>query len=173
MNKDINLTMFFGQSMFTELDDEKKKSINTLCDALSKIVGYDNKTNEWNPDTFNELCKCFESFKKLNQNKEKCKKANSMFLEIKDMISLTKRFQPKSSPFCEALTKGYWILIEQSESANIEIMEKFIQLCGDNPVLKIIKGIKEVTYKRNNLENPQENIYNDFRIFFTFNPYNS
>ena len=40
-----------------------------LCDALSKIVGYDNKTNEWNPDTFNELCKHLESFKKSNQNK--------------------------------------------------------------------------------------------------------
>ena len=68
------------------------------------------------------LCKYFESLKKLNQNKEIFNEANNIFCKIKDMISLTKRFQPKSSPFCEALVRGYWILIEQIESANIEIM---------------------------------------------------
>ena len=106
MNKDINSTMFFGQSMINELTDEKKKSIITLCNTLSKLVGYNNNDSEWNPDNFNELCKEFENFKKNNQNKEICDKATNLYNEIKDMISLTKRFQPKSSPFCEALVKG-------------------------------------------------------------------
>ena len=73
------------------------------------------------------------------------------------------------------MEKGYWILIEQIESAPIEIIEKLVPLCGDNPELKIIKGTKEVTYKRNCKTNSEseKKINDNFRIFFTFNPYNN
>ena len=52
-------------------------------------------------------------------------------------------------------------------------MEKLIPLCGDNPELKVIRGINEITYKKNNNENLNENINDNFRLFFTFNPYNN
>ena len=170
MNKDINSTMFFGQSMINELPNTEKILIKELCNKLSNYVGYTNKTNEWNPNTFNELCKSFENLEKNGKNYNEAKE---IYVQIKDKISLTKRFEDKYSPFCEALNKGYWILIEQIESAPIEIIDKLVPLCGENPELKIIKGTKEVTYKRNNTENPIENIHNQFRIFFTYNPYNS
>ena len=169
MNKDISTTMFFGQSMIRELSRDDNKEISELCKELSSLVLYDKKNFGWNPNNFNELC---EKFEKMGKNNSNYYKANQIYKKIKDKISLTKRFEPIFSPFCEALNKGYWILIEQIESAPIEIIEKLIPLCGDNPELKIIKGTKEITYKRNNLIG-EENINDQFRIFFTFNPYNN
>ena len=169
MNKDISTTMFFGQSMIKKLTDDDKIKISSLCKELSKLLKFNNHNDEWNPNTFNELCKQFE---KIEKNDINYNKANQIYQEIKEKISLTKRFEPTVSPFCEALNKGYWILIEQIESAPIEIIEKIIPLCGENPELKIIKGTKEITYKRNN-SNKEENINEQFRIFFTFNPYNN
>ena len=169
MNKDISPTMFFGQSMIKKLTKKDNEEISNLCKELSVLVEYNNQNEEWNPNTFNELCKKFEIIEKNNKSYNKAKE---LYLKIKDKKSLTKRFEPTISPFCEALNKGYWILIEQIESAPIEIIEKLIPLCGDNPELKIIKGTKEITYKRNN-SNPEENINEQFRIFFTFNPFNN
>jgi len=174
MNKDISSTMFFGQSMIRKLTKEENKDISKLCTELFVLI-QNNNTNEnkeWNPNNYNELCKCFFEMDKKNNNYNKAKE---IYNKIKDKISLTKRFEPQLSPFCEALEKGYWILIEQIESAPIEIIEKLIPLCGDNPELKIIKGTKEVTYKRNTKNNSdsEKKIDDNFRIFFTFNPYNN
>ena len=173
MNKDISSTMFFGQSMIRKLTDDENKDISKLCTELSVLIQNNNEIKDWNnPNNYNELCKCFSEMDKENKNYNKAKE---IFKKIKDKISLTKRFEPQLSPFCEALEKGYWILIEQIESAPNEIIEKLIPLCGDNPELKIIKGTKEVTYKRNSKNNSdsEKKIDDNFRIFFTFNPYNN
>ena len=172
MNKDINSTMFFGQSMIRELTEKEKNSISSLCTELSILVHDNKKISEWNPNNYNELCKCFD---KMDKKDENYNKAKEIYNKIKDKISLTKRFESQLSPFCDALEKGYWILIEQIESAPVEIIEKLIPLCGDNPELKIIKGINEITYKRNNNinSNSEKEIKDSFRLFFTFNPYNN
>ena len=68
------------------------------------------------------------------------------------MISLNKRFEPSTSPFCKALVNGDLVLIEQIESAPIDIIEKLIPLCEEIPELKIIKGTEEITYKQNSTE---------------------
>ena len=172
MNKDINSTMFFGQSMIRKLTPEEENYISKLCTELSFLVHDNNNISKWNPNNYNELCKCYD---KMDKKDENYKKAKEIYNEIKDKISLTKRFEPQLSPFCEALEKGYWILIEQIESAPVEIIEKLIPLCGDNPELKIIKGINEITYKRNNNINSksEKKINDNFRLFFTFNPYNN
>ena len=68
------------------------------------------------------------------------------------MISLNKRFEPSTFPFCKALVNGDLVLIEQIESAPIDIIEKLIPLCEEIPELKIIKGTEEITYKQNSTE---------------------
>ena len=85
------------------------------------------------------------------------------------MISLNKRFEPLTSPFCKALVNGDLVLIDQIESAPIDIIEKLIPLCEEIPELKIIKGTEEIICKQNSTE-MNKKIHNNFRIFFTFNP---
>ena len=169
MNKDINLSMFFGQSSIEKLSKDKINKINELCNNLSKIINYESKSNKWNPNNYLELCKEFEKYPKDDKDYEK---ANKIYEEIKEMIELTKRFKSINSPFCEALINGDWILIEQIESAPNDIIEKLIPLCEEKPELKIIKGIEEITYKYNNRNDRSKTISKDFRIFFTYNPYN-
>ena len=169
MNKDINLSMFFGQSSIEKLSKGKINKINELCNNLSKIINYESKSNKWNPNNYLELCKEFEKYPKDDKDYEK---ANKIYEEIKEMIELTKRFKSINSPFCEALINGDWILIEQIESAPNDIIEKLIPLCEEKPELKIIKGIEEITYKYNNRNDRSKTISKDFRIFFTYNPYN-
>ena len=168
MNKDINLSIFFGQSSISELTNKQKTEINELCNKLSILIDFNNKNNNWNPNNYYELCKAFDNYP---NSKENYKEAYSIYLKIKEKISITKRFKSNSSPFCKALVEGDWILIEQIESAPIEIIEKLIPLCEDNPELKIIKGIEERTYKINSKDS-EKRINKNFRIFFTFNPYN-
>ena len=164
MNKDINLSMFFGQSSIRNFTKEENDKINELCIELSNLINSENKNKNWNPNNYTVLCK---EFKEYSKDKENYNEANKIYLKIKDLISITKRFESITSPFCDALIKGDWILIEQIESAPIEIIEKLIPLCDENPELKIIKGTEEITYKKNNSD---FNINEDFRIFFTFNP---
>ena len=168
MNKDINLSIFFGQSSISELTNKQKTEINELCNKLSILIDFNNKNNNWNPNNYYELCKAFDNYP---NSKENYKEAYSIYLKIKEKISITKRFKSNSSPFCKALVQGDWILIEQIESAPIEIIEKLIPLCEDKPELKIIKGTEEITYKINNKDS-EKRINKNFRIFFTFNPYN-
>ena len=167
MNKDTNLTMFFGQSSIRELNYKEKNEIHQLYKDLSNIIEYKKIYNIWNPLHFSEFCKALEDYTTNNDNEEVKKK----YKRIKELISLTRRFESKPSPFCEALTNGDWILIEQIESAPNDIIEKLIPLCEEKPELKIIKGTEEITYKLNN-NDLSKSINKDFRIFFTFNPYN-
>ena len=169
MNKDINLSMFFGQSSIRKLNSKEICEINQLCRELSNMIGYENISNIWNPSQFSGLCKAFEGYSSTNKN---YKQAKEIYEKIKELISLTNRFESTASPFCEALIKGDWVLIEQIESAPSDIIEKLIPLCEEKPELKIIKGTEEITYKQDNKEDRNKSINKDFRIFFTFNPYN-
>ena len=166
MNKDINLSMFFGQSTIRELNRNDKKTINNLCKQLSKLIGFKKDFFNWDPDNFNELYKEYQNYLKTVDN---YKEAEDVYNNIRKIISLTNRFESQNSPFCAALEKGEWVLIEQIESAPTDIIEKLIPLCGENPELKIIKGAKEITYKQSNKYDYK--IDKNFRIFFTFNPY--
>ena len=166
MNKDINLSMFFGQSTIRELNRNDKKTINNLCKQLSKLIGFKKDFFNWDPDNFNELYKEYQNYLKTVDN---YKEAEDVYNKIRKIISLTNRFESQNSPFCAALEKGEWVLIEQIESAPTDIIEKLIPLCGENPELKIIKGAKEITYKQSNKFDYK--IDKNFRIFFTFHLY--
>ena len=168
MNKDINLTMIFGQSSIRRLNIEERREINRLCKELSNEIGHKNDYYQWNKSNYSKLCNEFEKYPK---NKDNYNKALEIYEKIKEKISITKRFQSIPSPFCKALENGDWILIEQIESAPNEIIEKLIPLCDEKPELKIIKGIEEITYKIDN-KGGFKKINRDFRIFFTYNPYN-
>ena len=62
MNKDINLSIFFGQSSISELTNKQKTEINELCNKLSILIDFNNKNNNWNPNNYYELCKAFDNY---------------------------------------------------------------------------------------------------------------
>ena len=68
MNKDINLSMFFGQSLIRQLSTGEKREINELCMKLSNLIGYKNESKKWNINTYSNLFQTFKTNSEAENN---------------------------------------------------------------------------------------------------------
>ena len=191
MNSDVGMSIYSGDKVINE--ELKAEDINELSNIIEKIKNFiDFDYNDpLNISQYKNILYKIEE--KLSNNKEKNNiDIKNLLLECKKKISLiispVNQFRHQNSEFINALKYGYWVLFDGIDLAPKEIIEKLVNLSGDNRELNIYESGDSLNGSNTN-ENFDDNrelnviksgdgiYFNDrninekFHLFLTCNPY--
>ena len=166
LSKIIHTLLFYGLAC---LDDESLNDfVPILCKTWNQVINF--KTDEALKSCEEVISLLIENidkskFSKINENfqnyKPKIKKLHKM-LSRSNGSELTFRFV--ESDFIEAIRKGYWVLLDNINSAPQEVIERLNSLIEETPMLNLYEGSESAILT---LEN--KGINEEFRLFATSN----
>lgn len=134
MNSNTGLSIFSKDIIINKI--LSKEDENALLNIYEDIKKYIN-SKEHTPLNILYFKKIIKQLsEKIKNNKINVDIKNLLIKakkEISLIISPVRKFNRKNSEFINALKEGYWVLIDGIDLAPKELIEKIVDLNGDNP----------------------------------------
>jgi len=170
MNLNTGMSILTGQEIIKEdFNEKEREEINKCYKSIKNIIDYEKPFNSMSlkhyKKVISKIDKKLENSDDLDEEtKEKLKKARRTIFII---ISPLSRFIHKDSVFSDSIckNKGQWVILDGIEMAPLEIPEKIVPLCGENPEINIFESGKGIYITSNDIKE-------NFHLFIIYNPFN-